>query len=452
MATRDPAVTLLWVISSIGIAALAMLQAPHWQDGVAFVGGLVAVIGILWAVANGTLRILRQIPTRQLGFSWHHGIANLHRPQNRTSLLLISLGLGTFLMLTLHLVRDVLLHQLYPEVRIRQPNALLFDIQNDQRLGVRELVQTNGFPILEEAPLITMRLIKIKNRPVAELLAETNSTLPGWILRREFRSTWRSNLTATEVLVAGNFTGSALPGANPIPVSVEETITRDLHLQLGDLLEWDIQGISVRSVVDSIRKVDWRQVRPNFFVVFPAGAIEDSPATHVLATHVPNAQASARLQREVVDRFPNVSAIDLSLVLATVQNILDRVGWAIRGMALFTVATGLVVLIGTVTSGRWQRVREASLLRILGASKLQLRQILAIEYGVLGLIGSLCGVVLAIAGSWALSRFAFESDFLPSATPIVVTLFSVTGLTLLTGLFSSRGVSQQSPLDILRQE
>jgi putative ABC transport system permease protein len=158
------------------------------------------------------------------------------------------------------------------------------------------------------------------------------------------------------------------------------------------------------------------------------------------------------MQRELVKAFPNVSAIDLTLVLQTLDGILTKVGFVIRFMALFTVATGLLVLAGAVLTGRWQRMQEAVLLRTLGATRKQILQILFAEYAALGLLAALTGTALAVAASWALAKFAFKADYAVAPAPLLVALVSVTTLTILVGLATSRGIADQPPLEILRRE
>ena len=193
-------------------------------------------------------------------------------------------------------------------------------------------------------------------------------------------------------------------------------------------------------------------MRPNFFVVFPAGALEAAPAMHVVATRVADAKSSSRLQRELVRSFPNVSALDLTLVLETVGNLVSKVGFAIRFMALFTVMTGIVVLIGAIVTGRWQRSRESILLRTLGASRAQVRAILFVEYASLGFLAAVTGLVLAAGGGWALAHFVFKSGFQIPWLDAVVALVAVPALTVTVGLSTSRGIANAPPLEILRQE
>ena len=161
---------------------------------------------------------------------------------------------------------------------------------------------------------------------------------------------------------------------------------------------------------------------------------------------------SAAVQRAVVQQFPNVSAIDLTLILQTVDAIVQKVTFAIRFMALFSIAAGVMVLTSAVLTSRAQRIREGVLLRTLGASRAQLRQILVIEYLFLGAFAAVTGLLLAVLASWALAFFLFEAVFVPAGLPLVVAFLLVITLTVVAGMLGSHGVTTRPPLDVLRRE
>ena len=458
---HDPARWGVTTLIALAITGFAITQTRRWQEGLGFSAGLAGAFLLLAGAARLTVILTRKWTPARLPFVWRQGLASLHRPHNRTTLLLVAIGLGTFLLLTLHLTRDVLLRQLFPDAGGQRPNAILFDIQPDQREGVLQLLSEQHLKAQEEAPIVTMRIHSVRGIPVDQLANDKALGIPDWTLKREYRSTWRDQLQDAEHLVAGSFVPSVITrpgsirksdaGEPSYPISVEERIAKDLRLKLGDEILWDIQGIPMTTYVASLRKVDWRQVRPNFFVVFPAGSLEAAPAMWVMATHVTNAAQSAQMQRALVSRFPNVSAIDLTLVLQTLEGVLAKVGFVIRFMALFTVLTGLIVLAGAVMTGRWQRVQECILLRTLGATRSQIRQILLAEYAALGLLSSFTAVFLAVASSWALARFAFDTDYHLTFQPLIITVLGVTTLTIVVGLLTSRGIADQPPLEILRK-
>jgi putative ABC transport system permease protein len=442
----------VYLLILFAAGTFAVQHTQKWRHGIGFALGLLVAFALLASLARGLMLAARGIAPRFLPFAGRQGVANLHRPNNRTTLLMLSLGLGTFVLLTLYLAQNTLLTQLIKDRGSDRPNTIFFDIQPDQQAGVTELLQSRGIPLMEQAPIVTMRLSKLKERTVDELLADTNRVVAKWALRREYRSTWRAELANSESLLVGSWHPPFDPSREFIPVSVEEGIARELGVGLGDELVFDLQGVPLSTRVASLRKVDWRRMQPNFFVVFPPGSLEGAPAFHVFVTRTKSAEESAEIQRSVVERFPNVSAIDLTLVLNTLDAILSKVSLALRFMALFTVATGLLVLAGAVLVSRHQRMKESVLLRTLGASRAQLQRILVWEYASLGFLAGSTGTILAIAASWALAHFVFRTSYLLSVVPILIAPLSVALLTVATGLLSSRTASELPPLELLREE
>jgi putative ABC transport system permease protein len=219
-----------------------------------------------------------------------------------------------------------------------------------------------------------------------------------------------------------------------------------------DDVVFDVQGVPISTRVASVRKVEWRHVRPNFFIVFPTGVLERAPAIYAMATRVDSAQQSANLQREVVRQFPNVSVIDLTLIIKTVDAIVSKIAAVIRFMAMFTVVTGLLVLIAAISTGRYQRLQESMLLRTLGASRRQILTILATEYACLGIFAALTGIALALAASWALSTYVLNLPLVPALAPTLIALVVTAATTVLAGLLGSRGICDHPPLEILRSD
>jgi len=454
-ARRDP---LRWLVSGcLGavIVAFALAQGRDWRIGLGFAGGLGIVFVILAATARGLVALTRMAATAMLPFPVRQGVNNLHRPNNRTLLLLLSLGLGTFLMTNLYLVQHTLLTELVTTGGGNKANTVLFDIQTSQRDAVVRLLRSLNLPVLDEAPIITMRLSSVKGRSVASLLADSaegGRRRPRWSLRREYRSTYSDRLRDGEILVAGNWWPQVATDTNSVPVSLEQGIAKELQVGLGDQLVFDVQGVPVTTRVASLREVQWRRIQPNFFVVFPPGVLESAPATHVLVTRVASSEESARAQREIVKAFPNVSVIDLTLILQTVDAILGKISFVIRFMAMFTVLTGLLVLVSALVTGRYQRIQESVLLRTLGASRGQILRILVVEYLTLGMLAAMTGVLLAMVAAWALARFVFHTPFTPDVWPLLIAVVLVPAVTTITGSLISRGVLKQPPLAVLRAE
>lgn len=450
-AARDSMQWLLAIALAVGVLAIAISQSQRWQHGVSFFGGLLGAFLLLAAAAKIVIWAARRAVSPRWPYIWRQGTANLFRPNNRTLLLTLSLGLGTFLILTLFLLQGNLVRELLPSGP-SNANAALFDIQADQRDGVVAILKEQNLPVLQEAALVTMRIASVNGVSTSKLLR--NGSIPRWILRREYRSTYRDHLVDSEETAGGKWPASSdnegLEGL--IPISVEDEIAKDLKVKMGDEIEWDIQGVPLRTRIVHLRKVDWRRMQPNFFVVFPGGVLEDAPSFHILTTHVPNAKSSANMQRAIVKKFPNVSAIDMTLILQTVENVVSKISLVIRFMALFTVFTGLTVLAAAILTGRYQRVREAVLLRTIGASRSQVSRILLVEYFLLGLVASGAAVLLSTASTWALAKFLFKAPYHFALIPTLLAIVIVCAVTMLMGFFGTRGLLSKPPLEVLRQE
>ena len=449
---RDPRRLAVVGLILLSICVFAFAHTERWSHGLWFCLGLGAVFALLALVARALIIGVRRYFPASWPYVWRQGLANLYRPHNQTQTLILSLGAGTFFLMTLYFLQQALLQQVIRTDDAKQPNLILFDIQSDQREKVSESVRSLTLPVLQDIPLVSMRLSAVKGRGVADIRNDKTQDTPDWALQWEYRATYRDHLLETEKLTNGVWQGRVEGNAGPVPISLEEEVVRALKVTIGDELVFDVQGVPITTIVGSIRKVDWQRVQTNFFVVFPVGVLESAPQTYALVTKTTSTEQSAALQRTVVQQYPNISAIDLSMLLQTLETILQRISFAVRFMAFFSIAAGLVVLLGTVLTTRAQRRKENALLRVLGASRGQIRQILAIEYLFVGGFAGITGLLLAFMGSWALTYYLFEVTFVPTASSFLLALGIVIFVTMITGMLGSRGVTTRSPLEVLRGE
>ena len=446
---RDPLQWLVYGGILLFIAGFAWWQTRDWKLALGFTLGLLVAFGILTGLGRLLMYLVRRFFPVSWSYVWRQSLANLYRPNNQTLILVTSIGLGAFLIATLYLTQTLLLSRVQLSSSGNQPNMVLFDIQNEQQAGVRQLVEQNKLPILQQVPIVTMRLAEINGRTVEAIQKDTSAKIPDWALTREYRVTYRDSLIDSEKLVTGKLPHMA--GAYP-HISVERDYIERLKLNVGDTLTFNVQGAPIPTIVGGTREVNWNRVQTNFLIVFPKGVLEQAPQFHVLMTRVPNTQASAIFQRQLVQQYPNVSAIDLGLILQTIDEILDKISFVIQFMALFSIITGLLVLGSSVIISKYQRMQESVLLRTLGASRRQILRITFIEYLLLGLLAALSGIVLSVFSTWALAYFVFEIPYAPNVWPLLVVIVVVTTLTILIGLFNSRDVLVRPPLEVLRAE
>jgi putative ABC transport system permease protein len=450
--SKDPLLWLVFLAILAAVAAFAVTTTASWFFGFWFTAGVLFVFGLLAAMARGLALLMSKMAPRLLSFPWRQGLANLHRPNNQTAAVMLAIGLGTFLLVTLYNARSALVSEVMQRSGKGEPNLVLFDVQQEQRRSVAELIRSFNVSLYNEVPVVTMRLSAVKGKSVETIRADPTSRIPAWALRREYRSTYRSRLAGTEKIVGGIWQGKADGDSQPIPVSLEKGIAETLRVEVGDSLEFEIQGVPVRTRVASLREVDWQRVQPNFFVVFPEGVLENAPQFYAVVARADSTAASASLQRAVVERFPNVSVIDLNLILNTLDAILDRVSEAIRVVALFTILTGCAVLASAVLSSRSQRVRESILLRTLGAPRGQIITSVIAEYLFLGLISAGTGALLSSVAGWALAFYFFKTSAAISIGAILSVPALVTALTVIAGVLGCWGIFQRSALETLRAE
>lgn len=450
-----------WDMMVLGVYVLIggfVLLFTYQQMGSIVQAGIFSVsLGVafllLAGVAKGIMWLVRKYFPRDWSYLWRQSLANLYRPNNQTLTLIVSIGLGTLLISTLYFTQDLLLNKIDVADAGNRPNMVLFDIQTDQKEEISALTETYGFPVIQEVPIVTMRLAAVNGKNRQELLKDTTSRISHRTLNREFRVTFRDQPIESEEIIAGKWRGEVKSPSDSIFISFEEGYGQgNMGLSIGDEVVFNVQGVLIKTYVGSFRKVDFARVQTNFLVVFPKGVLEAAPQFHVLITKVDDKVKSADLQRTVAKTFPNVSIVDLGLILSTVEDLLGKVSFVIRFMALFSIITGLIVLIGSVMISKYQRVQESVLLRTLGASRRQILIINALEYFLLGSLAAATGILLSFISSWALAYFAFETIFWPDPLPALAVFAVITGLTVAIGMLNSRGVVQKPPLEILRNE
>ncbi|HKK25046.1 MAG TPA: FtsX-like permease family protein, partial [Gracilimonas sp.] len=443
---------ILSTILLVFVTAYAWLMIGEVLPSLAFTGGLVVSLLLLTGFAKLIMKGSRKFLRAGFSYELRQGLANLYRPNNQTTTLLLTFGLGVTMISSLYLTQDMLLDQIDFGGQEDLPNLALYDIQYDQNDGVNDIIDSNGHQILQNVPIVTMRIQSINGMTPEELREDTTTNPRGWALNREYRSTYRDSLLPTESLVDGEWIGQAEGFDQVVPISVEVDQMEDLDASIGDTLTWDVQGIPIQTYIASTRTVKWDQPSPNFFVVFPAGVLDNAPQFFATTIKTDGRDSSLELQQELVQAYPNVSAIDVGLVFETVQNFLDKVTFVIKFIGLFSIITGLIVLAGSAATSRFQRIREAVLLRTLGASKKQVVKIQVIEYALLGIMASITGLILSVGASYLIGYFYFEINFVPDFIIIGVEILILTALVLIIGLLNTRGIHNKPPLEVLRAE
>ena len=420
-------------------------------NGLVFTLGIFVTFAIMAGVASLFIKLIKKFFPTSWGFTSRQSLLNLFRPNNQTMVLVLAIGLGTFLISTLYFTKDILLAKTSLENKKTDANIILMDVQSSQEKQLVQNFERKGLEVIDNIPIITMRMESIRGKTANEIRQDTTVSMRKWMLNREFRVTYRNELTETEELLEGEFIGKAT-AEKPVLISIADNLAEDGNLKIGDDVIFNIQGVLMETKVGSIRKVDWSSMQVNFMILFPTGVLEKAPQFNVMTTYAPTEESSAALQRDLVKNFPNVTILDLRQVFTIVEDILDKISWIINFMAFFSILTGFIVLIGSVRNSKYQRIKESVLLRTLGAKSKQILKITALEYVYLGLLGSLTGILLSLFGSQLLAIFIFKEPFIPSGIPFLVFLPAITILVVVIGLSNLKSVLQSPPLEVLRKE
>jgi putative ABC transport system permease protein len=457
------------VLVTVALAGLASWQAASWRVGLIVSGGFISVAIVLFL--TGALLVWAVRPLKRVKwFPLRHAIIGFGRPGHQTRVILLSVGLGSFFIMGVRLL-EVNLHREFSfDLRPDAPDMFLIDVQQDQRDGVARLLAAAGSdPTPRLVPVLRARVVGVQGRVLN--LASVDAVRENGSIAREFVITWRDTLAPNEKIVDGAFwrraasseTGPSQVGSSPAgpaqagpsqvgEVSIEAGLRARAGLQLGDLMRFDVLGRIVEARVTSIRDVNWDDARQGgFMFVFRPGMLERAPHAYLAILRAPSeAVARARLQRDVVAAYPNVSVIDVREVVQTVQAILRNVTLAISvvgGVALFC---GLLILIGAVAMTKFQRLQEVALLKTLGATSRTIVTMLVIEYGVLGLLAGLVGALGALGLSYV---FATEVLDIPWAAAPLTAMAGVAATALVVagvGVAASWDVLRRKPLAVLR--
>jgi putative ABC transport system permease protein len=439
------------LIGGLSIAALlglAVWQAGSLKVGAYFLGGLAATSLVLYMAAMVLTRLLRGVKGFS-SFSIRQAINSLYRPGNQTRVILLAVGLGAFVVLTVQSVASNLVREFDFTRNGRLPSLFFVDIQKSQIDELRDLITQRLGEQPETIPTVRARIAYVNGQPFDYQQREVRQQQG--VIGREFAITYREKLDENESIVSGSWWQ---PKTDGVPeVSVEEDLAKTLKVEPGDSITFDISGRKITARVANIRSIDLRNTRTAFIFVFRPGTLETAPQVFA-ATILKHAPATdrQRLQREVLDKFPNVQVFDVADIIATVQRLVNNFVLAISFVGSFVILSGILILIGSIALTKSQRIYENAILKTLGASRPSLVAILFAEYGLLGLLAGLIGSGFATALSWAVSRYLLDITWVFDPVVALSGVIITAALVMLVGVAASFDVLFRKPLATLRSQ
>ncbi len=437
-----PTTLLALGVGVAGFAALLLGASRDWKLGLIAVGGFAGAAAAFALASYAAVRLLRASVNEATAPPWLRlATRQLCARPAYAVLQVSSLALGLLALVLLVLLRTDLISSWQAATPPDAPNRFIINIQPEQAEPFQTTLRQSGVPRYDWYPMIRGRLVAINGREISP--DDYPDERAQGLVRREFNLSHTAVVPEHNPVVSGQWVNDQADG-----ISIEEGLAKTLGLKLGDTLTFDMAGVQKVSTITSLRKVDWGNMRVNFFAIFPVSHVDDVPVTFISAFKAPEVRG---FDNALVRAYPNITNVDMSSTLAQVQQVLGQVIRAVEFLFGFTLAAGLVVLFAAVTATRGEREREFAILRAVGAQSRLLRQVQRAELMGVGLLAGLLASAVAVGVGWALARFVFE--FTWAASPWVLVIGALAGglLALAAGWWGLRSVLRTPVVQTLRQ-
>ena len=438
-----------WASITCGIlllAGYALLVTPSARLTLWFclaAAASMAVFALAGLALRHASRLIRPLGNPRLALA----LRSLDRPGSSAVRVMLALGLGLTALVAVNLVNANFRREVAVGMAERAPAYFFIDIQNHQVGPFRNTVlKVPGVTAIEQSPMIRGRIVRIKGRP-----ADVESIPPShrWVLRGDRGLTYAADVPANSRVVAGEWWPENYAG--PPQISLTRDIADALGIRLGDTLTINILGRETTAPVVNFREVQWDSMRMNFSIVFAPGFLEDAPLSHIAAVYA-DRDAEKPLFKVVSTTFSNVSSINMREVLDTVISVLGHISLAVRLVAYTALFAGVLVLSGSLRAGLENRLRDAAIMRAIGASPMDVLASLALENIILGAAAALTATLLGTAAAWGIISGMLGATFHPLPSVTLPTALGGMALTLLTGMAGMTRILRRKPMDALRNE
>ncbi len=448
-------IDLVRLVATVAAASMLLIvvawQAGSFQVALILISGFLVVAGLLYTA--GVILVRAVQPFRHTrSFALRHAVRHISRSGSQTGVVLLAVGLGVFFILGVRSLQENLVENFSMQIEEGAPDMFLLDVQQDQREALAQFISyfNGNDSSLTLVPVLRARVVAVRGQEVN--LDSFEDVRGRGSLSREYTVTYRSTLEANEEVSEGTWWDST--PAEAVEVSIEESLQERFGIQPGDQMTFNILGRDVTALVSNIRKVNWGDFRTGgFMFVFRPGPFEELPHTYISIAHGPgDVEARAELVSGLARQFSNVSVIDLREVLITVRNVVESVTIGVTTVGLVVLLSGVLILVGTVSMTKFQRIYESAILKTLGGRAKLVATILLLEYGVVGVIAGAIGAIGAMGFSWAVAYFVFEMSWISNPALSVGGIVLTAIIVSITGVVASADVLRHKPLTTLRAE
>jgi putative ABC transport system permease protein len=427
-------------------ALLVTVMSENMQITLMYLAGLAGSFVVLSVLAYGLLRLIRLLP-KPSNVLLRHAVTSLYRPGAASFSIILALGLGLSLFVTLALTDRTITNELKAGIPENAPAFFFLDVRNDELPVFRAALQKQlGVSGVGNAPMLRGRITAIKGVAADKVVPKPGS---GWALQGDRGLTYAAELPSGSELAEGKWWARDYAG-KPL-VSVEQEIADGLDLKIGDQIKVNVLGREIEAEVANLRRVNWRSMGINFVLVFTPNTLAAAPHSHIVTVEMDGGD-EAKLLNTMAAQFPSVTAVRVKDALATVSALLGQMLAAVRGANGLTLLTGVLVLAGAMASGLATRSYETVVLKTYGATRRQLLTSFMIEYGLLGFVSALFGVLSGTLGAWYLARFILEMPWSFSWETAVLTAVAAMALSIAAGLLVTARALSAKPSAYLRNE
>lgn len=445
----------LWLtICLVLFWGLTIWQSQSLKTGTVFTLGLVVLYFIFKFVLSATLKIAERFLDR-FSFLNNYALKSLIRKSASTDLVFITMSLAILVLCLLPHVKSSIIEEIKPSNSAHIPSLFLFDIQPEQKNELVAMTKESIGKDLELTPMVRSRIIKLN-----DLDYERAQATDGFSTREEeeearFRNrgvnlTYKTQLDASEKIVEGTWNVGSSPIESVPEISLEERYAKRINAKLGDILTFDVQGMEINGKITSIRQVRWTSFKPNFFIVFQPGVLEEAPQMFLSSVAINEDSKIENYQNLVVEKFSNISVINVKRTVQDSLVFINQMSVALEGMAIMSIVIGLFVFVILLNTQVRERINEMNLLQILGLSNERVQQVIARQFSFIILLAVTCGIGLSFLSVFVIMSviFGIGSTFdYNSVTNLILVLIPITVLALWFGL---KPLKKLTPNDLIR--
>ncbi len=433
---------------------LAVWQSHSLQTGSLFIAGLLGATVVAWFFISG-LRKLTELVVNKFDFELRYAFLSLIRKPGSTDLIFMTMTLSVVVLTLLPHIKKSIVEEVRPEISSKIPSVFMFDIQMDQKDELIKIVKEKVGQDLDMTPLVRSRILKINDQSYERVEEQgffktRESENEARFRNRGVNLTYKANLQESETLLKGKWFSQTI--GEIAEISLEEKYADRIGAKLGDVMTFDVQGLEIKGKITSIRRVRWTSFQPNFFITFQPGFLEEAPQVYLSAVTQINQQQVRDLQGAVVDKFANISIINVKQSVEKSLVFIDQMALALQIMATLALVVGFFIFIILINTQVGERINEMNLLQVLGSTQEQLYRIMITQFSLIAFLSLLVGLGLGSLIAYVIMAVMFKLGIYFDYVSMLSLIVVLVSLTFGVLKVSMRPLRNLQPLALLKNE